>query len=66
MDTVEEYYHPMNHRSEVKGMDRENSDMGEDMTVEVEVVEREHEGVMFVTPHVSNRYYYVNHIFKRS
>jgi hypothetical protein len=41
MDTVEEHYHP-----EVEGMDRKNSGMGEDMTVEVEMVEREHEGMM--------------------
>jgi hypothetical protein len=46
MDTVEEYYHLMNHRPEVKGMDKEDSGMWEDVTVEVEVVEREHGGVM--------------------
>jgi hypothetical protein len=33
----------MNHRLEVEDIDRENSDM-----VEVEVVEREHEGVMLM------------------
>jgi hypothetical protein len=27
MDTVDEHYHPMNHRSEVEGMDMEYSDM---------------------------------------
>jgi hypothetical protein len=48
MDTVEEHYHPMNHRPEVEGMDREDSGMGEDMTVEVEVVGRELEGVVLV------------------
>jgi hypothetical protein len=30
----------------MKGMDREDSDMREDMTVEVEVVKREHESVV--------------------
>jgi hypothetical protein len=30
----------------VEVIDREDSDMGEDMTVEVEVVKREHEGVV--------------------
>jgi hypothetical protein len=44
MDMVEE--RPLNHRSEVEGIDREDSDMGEDMIVEVEVVEREHEGMV--------------------
>jgi hypothetical protein len=43
MDTVEEHYHP-----EVDGMDRKDSGMGEDMTVEVEMIEREHEGMMLV------------------
>jgi hypothetical protein len=46
MDMVEEHYHPMNHRSEAEGMDREDSVMGKDMTVEVEVVERDHEDVL--------------------
>jgi hypothetical protein len=32
----------------VEGIDREDSDMGEDMTVEMNVVEREHEGVVLV------------------
>jgi hypothetical protein len=40
VDMVEE--HSSNHRLEVEGIDREDSDMGEDKTVEVEVVEREH------------------------
>jgi hypothetical protein len=48
MDTVEEHYHSLNHRPEVEGMDREDSGMGEDMTVEVEVIEREHERVVLV------------------
>jgi hypothetical protein len=59
---VEEYDYPTNHgeegmnnrgapielnyRPEVEGIDREDSDMGEDMMVEVEVVEREHEGMV--------------------
>jgi hypothetical protein len=32
----------------VEGIDREDIDMVEDMTVEVEVVKREHEGVVLV------------------
>jgi hypothetical protein len=44
MDMVEEL--PLNHRPEMEGMDGEDNDMREDMTVEVEVVEREHEGVV--------------------
>jgi hypothetical protein len=40
MDMVKEHYHLMNHRLEVGDIDRE------DMMVEVEVVEREHEGVV--------------------
>jgi hypothetical protein len=38
---------PSNHRLEVEGMDRVDSDIGENMTVEVEVVEREHEGMVW-------------------
>jgi hypothetical protein len=49
MDMVQEHYHPMNHWPEVEGMDKEDSDMREDMTVEVEVIEREHEGVVLVS-----------------
>jgi hypothetical protein len=48
MDTVDEHYHPMNHRLEVEGMDREDSGMREDMTVDVKVVEREPDDVMLV------------------
>jgi hypothetical protein len=40
-DTAEEHEHPMNHQPEVEGMDREDNGMGEDMMVEVKVVERE-------------------------
>jgi hypothetical protein len=32
----------------VEGIDREDIDMMEDMTVEVEVIEREHESVVLV------------------
>ncbi len=46
MDTVEEYFHPRNHRSEVDGMDIVGSGMGEDRTAELKVVEREPEGVV--------------------
>jgi hypothetical protein len=48
MNMMDEYYHPMNHRPEVEGMDREDSGMREDMVVEMEVVEREPEGVVLV------------------
>jgi hypothetical protein len=48
MDMVEEYYHPMNHRLEVEGIDREDSDMEEDMTVEVKVIEREYKNVVLM------------------
>jgi hypothetical protein len=48
MDTVEEHYHPMNYRPKVKDVDREDSDMGEDMMIEVELVEREHESKVLV------------------
>jgi hypothetical protein len=47
-DTVEEHKHPMNHRPEVEGTDREDNGIGENMMVEVKVVEREREGVMLV------------------
>jgi hypothetical protein len=47
MDMVE--VRPSNHRLGVEGMDRVDSDIGENMTVEVEVVEREHEGVVLVS-----------------
>jgi hypothetical protein len=48
MDTVDEHYHPMNHRLEVEDMNTEDSGMREDMTVELEVVEREHRGMVLV------------------
>jgi hypothetical protein len=37
-----------NHRPEVEGIDRNDSDIGEDVTVEVEVVEREHESMVLI------------------
>jgi hypothetical protein len=43
MDTVEEHFHSMNHGPEVEGMD---TGMGENRAVELEVVEREPEGVV--------------------
>jgi hypothetical protein len=48
MDTVDDHYHPMNHRLEVEDMDREDSGMREDMTVDVKVVERGPDDVMLV------------------
>jgi hypothetical protein len=47
-DMVKEHCHPMNHRPEVEGMDREDSGMGEDMMDKVEVVEKESEGMVLV------------------
>jgi hypothetical protein len=47
MNTVEEHEHPMNHRSEVEGMDREDNGM-RGMMVEVKMVERECEDVVLV------------------
>jgi hypothetical protein len=44
MDT--EVEHPSKERSEMEGMDTEDIDAVEDMTMEVEVVEREHDGVV--------------------
>jgi hypothetical protein len=40
MDMVEGHYHSTNDRPKVEGIDREYSDMREDVTVEVELVER--------------------------
>jgi hypothetical protein len=49
MNMVKEHYHSMNNqRPELEGIDREDSDMGEDMTVEAEVVEREYEGMVLM------------------
>jgi hypothetical protein len=52
MNMVEE--RPSNHRPEVEGIDRQDIDMWEDMTVEVEVVKREHEGVVLVRHWIGN------------
>jgi hypothetical protein len=46
MDMVEE--RPSKERPEAEGMDMEDIDMIKDMTVKVEVVEREHESVVLV------------------
>jgi hypothetical protein len=46
MDMVEE--HPSNHQPEDEGMDMEDIDMVEDIMMEVEVVEREHEAMVLV------------------
>jgi hypothetical protein len=46
MDTVEEFFYLMNHRLEVEGIDMVDNGMGEDRTAELEVVEREPEGVV--------------------
>jgi hypothetical protein len=54
MDTVEEHFHPMNHRSEVEGMDMVDTGMGEDRVVELEVVEREPEGVVLMRHWIVN------------
>jgi hypothetical protein len=48
MDTVEEHFHSMNHRPEVEGIDTVDTGMGEDRTAEMEVVEREPDGVVLV------------------
>jgi hypothetical protein len=43
---VEEHFHLMNHRPEVEGMDTVDTAMGEDRATELEVIEREPEGVV--------------------
>jgi hypothetical protein len=43
---VEEHFHWMNHRPEVKGMDTVDTGMGDDRAVELGVVEKEPEGVV--------------------
>jgi hypothetical protein len=40
MNTVDEHFHPMNHRSDVEGMDTVDTAMG-GRAVELDVVERE-------------------------
>jgi hypothetical protein len=46
IDMVEE--RPSNHWSEVEVMDREDSDMGEDVMVKVEMVEKENKDVVLM------------------
>jgi hypothetical protein len=46
MDTVETHFHPMNHRPKVEGMNTVDIGIWEDRAVELEVVERESEGVV--------------------
>jgi hypothetical protein len=48
MDTMEEHFHPMNHRPEVESMDTVDTGIGEDRAGELEVVEREPEGMVLV------------------
>jgi hypothetical protein len=48
INTVEEHFYPINHRLEVEGMDTVDTDMRENRAVELEVVEREPEGVVLV------------------
>jgi hypothetical protein len=64
MDTMEEHYHPINHRPELEGMDREDSGMGEDMMVEVEVVRREPKGVVLARSLRNQGVQKVNHVCK--
>jgi hypothetical protein len=47
MDMVEE--RPLSHRPDVEGIDSEDTDIEEDMTIEVEVVEKEHNGMVLTT-----------------
>jgi hypothetical protein len=46
MDTVEEHFHPMNHRPKVEGINMVDTGLGEDRAAELEVVEREPEGMV--------------------
>jgi hypothetical protein len=46
MDTVYEHFHSMNHRLEVEDMDTVDTNMREDRAAELEVVEREPNGVV--------------------
>jgi hypothetical protein len=48
LDTMEEHFYLMNHRPEVEGIDTVDTGMGEDRAAELEVVERESEGVVLV------------------
>jgi hypothetical protein len=48
MDTVYEHFHSMNHQLEVEDMDTVDTNMREDRAAELEVVEREPNGVVLV------------------
>ena len=54
MDTMEEHFHPMNHRPEVEGMNTVDTGMVEDRAAELEVVEREPEDVVLARHWISN------------
>jgi hypothetical protein len=64
MDTVEEYFHPMNHRSEVGGMDTVDTGIREDRAAELDVVEREPEGIVLTRHWIGEGA--VEFVFKRS
>jgi hypothetical protein len=55
MDTMEEHFHPMNHRPEVESMDMMDTSMGEDRATELEVVEREPEGAVLARHWIDDR-----------
>jgi hypothetical protein len=46
MDTVTEHFHLMKHRPNVEGMDTVDTGMREDRATELEMIEREPEGVV--------------------
>jgi hypothetical protein len=48
MDTVEEYFHLMNYRPKVEGMDTMDTGMWENRSPELEVVKKEPDGVVLV------------------
>jgi hypothetical protein len=48
IDMVEEHFHPMNHRSKVESIDTVNTGMRKDRAAELEVIERELEGMVLV------------------
>jgi hypothetical protein len=55
MDMVEKHFHPMNHRLKVEGMDTVDTGMGEDRAAQLEVVEREPEGVVLTRHWIGDR-----------
>jgi hypothetical protein len=55
MDTMEEHFHPMNHRPEVESMDMMDTSVGEDRVAELEVVEREPEGAVLARHWIGDR-----------